>query len=603
MEQYNKVSVKPKLLAVISVLLLNYVLYIIIVTPPSEGYELSIYDAYPTYFFILILISFSCSFLGVLYNIFTRKITISCLANIFTIVMLNAVLVLLPIFRGYAFYQRHDALSHVGMIKDILISGHVGDNNFYPVFHIISSVIIQITNLNFFLIRELIPAYFYYLYVISISLISIKITGDRSAGLFAFLFASVPLLGGRRIAFTPSDNLFFLLPFIFYIFYLDLYKSSIETKVLLIVILLLIPYMHPEIVILLMIIFVLFPLSGYLSKAISKINQSANKGTWHLCLVLFTSFFTWFSMFSRFSFYTRRLYFSFLGAMSTPPIEYYSTLFSRSKLTEIEVLELFIKREGAHFIYLILASLVVLIIVKNMLSNRKVEFNHLFFGLVFLLSSFLMVISLFVDIVIGYERVLKYVILFSTLLVSVFFINYKKNLLLQKNKIFFLMIFLILIISTTISTFNLYPSPIIKSYNQQVTSMEISGTSWLIEFGDKNLEPIDMFITFGRFVHALQGYQYSMQENKLYATALYNTKRYPPDHFNYTHFGTLGESYSEDKYMLTNKLMKLFYFELWPKHARFTPNDFVKLNSDPTVDKIYLNGELEIYYIRGNRIS
>lgn len=591
-------DLKPKILATTSLLLLMFALYIVTTTPLATGYELSIYNAYPPYFFIVILISFSCSLLGILHSIYAEKIGISCLANIFAILAFNIILILLPLFRGYAFYERHDALTHVGIIKDILRSAHLSSDNFYPIFHVFPSVILQITDINnmFFLIREFIPLAFYIFYIFCIYLIVKEITKDSKASLFAFLFASVPLFGGQLTAFTPSDILFFIVPFLLYSFYLDLHAHSIKTKILFIIGLILVPYMHPEIVIFLIISFLLF----FILTKFFDLKNVTNKNVFlNPLLILFISFFIWFSTSSQFSLYSRRLYLWFSKEIGSAPINYYRTLLSRAQLSLNEFLELLIKREGARMIYFILASLTILVIIKNIFSKRKVERNQVFFGLLFLSVSFFAAFSLFNDVVVGYGRVLKYAILSSTILISIFLISYrdKTKVNTSKNKLFFLIVFCVLVTSTAISTFNLHPSPIVRSYNSQVTAMEINGANWLVEFGDRNIEPMDMFITFGRFVQAKQGYDYSMQEDRTYATALYSTKRSPPDHFNYMYYNTLGESYSEDKYLLTNKLMKLFYFELWPDIARFTTDDFRKIDIDATVNRIYENGEFVIRYI------
>ena len=126
----------------------------------------------------------------------------------------------------------------------------------------------------------------------------------------------------------------------------------------------------------------------------------------------------------------------------------------------------------------------------------------------------------------------------------------------------------------------------------------MEGTNWLVQFGNKKTAPIDVFITFGRFVHTIQGYEYSMNNNRIYSNSLYDLER-TPQTILIISIITLWKFYSDDKYLLTNKLMKLFYLELWPKINRFNQDDFAKLNNDITVDKIYFNGEFDIYCVHG----
>jgi len=606
-------DLKPKILAILSLIFLDFTLYIIATTPPAKGYELSIYNAYPSYVFLLILISFSCSMLGVLSTVIhtypnaKRRRKLYSVIFIFTIIVLNSILLLLPLFRGYAFYGRHDALTHIGMIKDILRTGYVGRNNFYPFFHIFSTATLQVTGINIFLIRNFISLLFYILYIFYIYLITKKITKDGKASLFAFLFASIPLLGNGLIDFTPSGNLFFIMPFFLYLFFLALYSRSTKMKILPIFGLILLPYMHPEIIVFFTTFLLLFFLFFIPTKS-ATVNIANKKNISRLApiylLIILVHSFVWLSGFSYFRLRMQTIYQWFFK--STPPITQYKTLLSRAGFSINEFIGLLIKREGAVMIYLICATLIVFMLIKNMIYNRrntkkikrKVDKMVLFFGLLFILWAFFTVFSIFNYIIIGFGRILKYVILSSTILISIFLIRYSKiNINASKKKIAFFIIFTILVTSLTISTFNLYPSPTTQNYNSQVTTMGINGASWLVEFGNKSVEPIDIFVVFGRFVHAIEGYQYSMQNDRKYATALYNVKRYPPDHFNYTYHETLGDSYMTDNYLLTNELMRQFYFKLWPAHARFTPDDFRKLDIDPTVNKIYENSEFEIRYI------
>lgn len=604
---------KSKVSTIVSLILLNFILYIIYNTSPVTGYELSIYDAYPSYFFVAVIVSFSCSCFGLLNAIQAGskgKMDISCIANIFVICMLGGILLLLPLFRGYAFYDRHDPLTHLGSIKDILQSGHLGTDNFYPTLHIFSSTIIQITNLyNFFLIREVIPPTLYVYFILCICILVKEISKNNRRSLFAFLFASIPILGGALITFTPSDTLFFTVPLIVYLLYLDVRLHSAETKVLLILTVISIPYAHPEIVVFSILSFLLFVVILWFFNhgGTTKESMSLN-----LPLILFISFFIWFSSFSQFFLYSKRLYLWFFERIGEIPIDRYSALLSRAQLPLSDLIELIFKREGALIIYFALAFSITLVVLRDLLLKRKVDVNQVFFGTLFLLTMLSAAFSLFNYTIIDFGRILKYAIFSSMVLIGIFlaqcnithvfvlktskFTNFRSKF---KRRMIQIFIFLILIIAMMISTFNLHPSPLIESYNPQVTAMEIKGSNWLVEFGDRGVEPVDMFLTFGRFVHAYEGYSFSMEEDKSYASALYSINRMPPDHFNYTFHNSLGESYSQDKYLLTNKLMKLYYFELWPKHARFTQDDFIKLSSDPTVDAIYSNGEFQIYHVHG----
>jgi len=72
-------------------------------------------------------------------------------------------------------------------------------------------------------------------------------------------------------------------------------------------------------------------------------------------------------------------------------------------------------------------------------------------------------------------------------------------------------------------------------------------------------------------------------------------------HFGYHNAAWLGQYYAEDTYMVLGERDRLRYVEVFPALAkyRFYPEDFQRLEKDPTVDKLYSSGGLDVYYIHG----
>ena len=365
-------DLKLKKLNVISLLLLNYAIYLVATTPPATGYELSIYCAYPSSLFIFLIVSYLFSIWIILHSIYIRKIEVSCLLSIFVIFLVNTVLILLPMIRGYAFYERHDALTHIGMIKDILNSGYIGNNNFYPILHIESGIILQITNIDVLPLKELMIFIFFILYIMSIYLLVSIITKNRIVSLVSFLFASIPLLGGRLIAFTPSDTFFFIIPFFIFVFYFGIEKPSVESRILLIILLLFAPYTHPEVVVSLLMFFLIFGILHYFSN-ITYVSENTNLSTINYILIIFTSFFIWFMQFSVFFTYGRRLLSSFIQETLNPPINHITTLISKSQISTYDFLELLMRKEGGDLVYIMLALIISFTIVKSVVSSKKVK--------------------------------------------------------------------------------------------------------------------------------------------------------------------------------------------------------------------------------------
>jgi hypothetical protein len=76
-------------------------------------------------------------------------------------------------------------------------------------------------------------------------------------------------------------------------------------------------------------------------------------------------------------------------------------------------------------------------------------------------------------------------------------------------------------------------------------------------------------------------------------------RRRVPYHFGYDENDSLGEYYSDDIYLVSTNKDKIIYEEVVPgvAHLRFIDNDFIQLDNDNTVLKLYENEYLRSYYI------
>ncbi|HJH26822.1 MAG TPA: hypothetical protein C5S37_08645, partial [Methanophagales archaeon] len=158
-----------KIIVIICFIFIITALTIIAKTPPAGGYEISIYDAYPWYFWVFIITSI---FTG---QIILLKSTLSSDKNdklwvfgFLAILTTNIILLFMPFIRGYATYGRGDVLTHIGLIKDILRTTSFGTDNFYPLDHILTASLSYITSINVEHAVNIIPPIFSLFYIISI---------------------------------------------------------------------------------------------------------------------------------------------------------------------------------------------------------------------------------------------------------------------------------------------------------------------------------------------------------------------------------------------------------------------------------------------------
>lgn len=597
-----------KLLSFIAPLLLFILYATLLANPQSTGYELSIYESYPFYFFILIALTLALSTYLSMYSIYQLNSKYYFIINVCWAFLTILLLYLIPLARGYAFFGRDDPLTHIGFIKDILNTGNFGQTNFYPIFHLFSYIIIILTGIvpneeNLISIRMLVPFLFFLVYTTFIFLITrLKVIENGNKNNLYSYISILLALAILNIAFTPADTLYLFFPLLLFIFYLDNKKRVWATRIIFIIILFLLPFGHPELVIFGLTLFIVYWIISYLiskyniSFSLDKMNSKLIRSN-HILLLL-TTFVIWYSTFTIFNRQVTRLGTWFIDQVGSSPLNVMVSTFNRADLPPIDFSFLIVKIYGSYILYLSFALIIGFLLLKKIINKKQIINDYaILFSLIPITIGFA-IISLFNDVILSYGRILKYPILFGTILIAIYLTNNYISIKNSKKK--FYAIFLLLIIASTITVFNIFPSPYLYSFNQQVTKQDISGNYWLINYGNRSIGTLDSYVLFGRYVDYKQGSDYSERYDRFYRIQTYGSKRFPPNNFNYTNSSALGTSYSSDRYMLTSNVVKDYYFKLFPNKARFTKEDFNKLdNSDHSVNILYENGEFNIYYING----
>lgn len=115
---------------------LSVVAIVLASMPPAMGFENTIYEQYPLWFWIIYVIGLSTSFISLLSKKFNHPYYF--VGSIFAYYF---VLYVIPIIRRYKVHGRgtSDLLVHIGEVKSILATGNV--TTFYPMTHISLSVL------------------------------------------------------------------------------------------------------------------------------------------------------------------------------------------------------------------------------------------------------------------------------------------------------------------------------------------------------------------------------------------------------------------------------------------------------------------------------
>ena len=124
--------------------------------------------------------------------------------------------------------------------------------------------------------------------------------------------------------------------------------------------------------------------------------------------------------------------------------------------------------------------------------------------------------------------------------------------------------------------------------------MDIDGFGWLLKYKLPGI--MVAHIIKGppnRFAEALLGYGNSNSQRVIDRGEGYIL----PDHFNYDSSSTLLDTYSDGAYIFLTKMDKILYSTIWRNIGRFHEEDFRLLYSDVAINKLYSNGESEIWKI------
>jgi len=330
-------------------------------------------------------------------------------------------------------------------------------------------------------------------------------------------------------------------------------------------------------------------------KFFSKLRQRATTPLL-LNLIIFV---TWMSTFWVWGQSIRNIFSWLWGEVTAIPINAMVSTLNKIDLKGIDILELYIKIYGHLLIFMIFSLIASSIIIKKIRLHKKYEFQNLFSLVVIFIGFVLFLVwLLLVPMGFGALRIMAYPAVIAIILGSFGMYEIIKS---KKKHMASLVILTILVISFGIGIFNVFDSPYILKPNLQVTHAEIYGYEWT--FNNKNPRTVLSAVMSEqpyRYVDALWGVRVRINRSdvKDYYTG---RESIIPDHFNYTNYTMVGNSYSEDGYIPLSDYDKHLYTEVWKVVGRYNYSDFERISYDPTMQKIYSNGGFDTFIVKSVR--
>lgn len=585
-------AVGRKSFVLLGMLSLGAVVLLLFLTPPAKGYEISLYRAYPWYFWGLIALCMLIGQFTILRSALVEDGDDDSWAYGFVLLLVtNAVLLLMPYIRGYPVYGRADVLTHVGYVQNIAVDGVIGSMNVYPNFHILIQMLSFATGVEPRGLINLVPVVISFVYFGSMYLVAQHLFDDRTKVLFAVAFLSVPV--STHLNATPFSMSILLAPFCIYLFIKEQQTNTLATRTALVVALIAQVIYHPLTALFLIITFGVYHV----------VRQSHRFGRSHLgptnvmslVLVVFTAWYYNFAgMIRRFE-----SVFGVLLATESGTSVYasYSETVARTSPALADLVRIAVFRYGLAALLVGLGALFLLVAYWLWRRDRyEMDLFTALFSVVFVVFSAGSVAFFVNDFIVGFGRPLAYSRLFNVVLAGALFYLLWQHLPIgwpQVGVRASLGVVLFLIVVLTI--YGMYPSPMSTGINHQVTEMELEGSEWVFENRNQDLLIDEFGISQYRPYDALYG-TYGIPNT------IRNENTLPPEHFNYTVNEHYGESYDRDTYLLLTKLGRVTYQEKFPDYRqywRYTPEDYDRIERDKTVTHVYDNGEFDAYLVNG----
>ncbi len=589
-----------RLSGTLSICFVAAAMVILAITPPATGYEISIYEAYPVYLYVLMAAALVCGFSVLVHTAVREAKSNWWVAGLVAVLVINSMVLLLPVLRGYVFYGRTDPGQHYGFAKDIELTGHFGApgsrfENYYPASHIWAVSLSQVTGLDLRTVVMVTPWIFWLLYVFSVLILAKLLAKKRRQQLLTTAFALPLSFIYLQASFFPSILIFFLAPLTLFLLYrLNIEEDKFGYTLLFVLMLLLLPLMHGGDTFSFLILFLCLGITKRVHEWL-KHKQGAparipNLG--NAMAILSVAWLLWFSSFLVFGRSVKSVFEWLLYGTGIGPAVLQLSVLEGAHASLLDIVDVFLRTHGHNLLFLVVAAVVIW-----RWFRKRGEMTSDYFAFSLILVTFLILSPVFYTApgVGEYRRVLPYAILAATLVNGFGLGDWLQSR--QRKTFAMLLIIIVLAVAATWGIFNVHYSPFIKSANGQVSRYDVSGMDWFLQHRNgKNLADQQRVMQYS--LSALILGNEATPKNIRWGT---NAEYQPPDHFGYDKYAMYGQSYTNDRYFLNDKLSRILLptvFAKFEPYWRWNESGWNRLENDPSVLKVYCNGEFEVFYVR-----
>lgn len=581
---------------------------------PASGYELTIYDSLPWFCWLLVSISFALGLLIIVIHAFSRAKSQWYLVGLVVVIISDIIFLGLPHFRGYAEYPSGDALTHLGMIRDIELTGEIGSENMYPIVHILGIGFREIAVLGYPSISILLYTTFNMFYLAGALLLARIITRDEKLSILMIALASPLIFSFLHTLIHPSVFSIFILPTLLYLYHkrVGLASNKVIVALMLIPFALLMTFSHPVTALFSIVVILTLNLAR---RAFARDNQTGfpnapkerrNRAGINNVVpaIMITCFFSWYLYFGSARIGLKNAVDFIVHGGGTSLYDYSTQALYTSGLSFNQSVLLFTYRYGDAVLYFALSLLGIVIATRAFLAKKERQHSNLsVFSILFLVASAASAFSLF-----GFTgeydatRVSRFFLAIAPFLIG-FTVGELANISSKSERnarqLAIAAIVAILVISTsTLSTYTIYGSPRTIQPNLMTTEKDIVGVEWFALHQDRDI----LTSTLGLGLNRIESFLFGDSVGQKFSSKL--DPRAIPSHFGYPDNSSLSITFNfEDRYLITGELARVAVYVLPSnianKALHYSVTDFETLSEDKAVARIYSNGEVDVWRVMG----
>jgi hypothetical protein len=547
-----------------------------------QGYVVDIYSVLPLSFYGASILCYLISSIVLLSERdLVRKF------GILLLVLNHLTILSIPYMLGYYSMGRADDMSYIGEYVHISRTGAIDGWDIYPGSLILGAVLSIVSGLPANGAAFVMPVVFSFVFIGGLVLCCRFFLKEEQLVNIAILSSFILYLGPYNFLNVPHALFFAYMPLFIFILSGYIKKPDFASAALVIIPTVLVPFMHPFIVLFVFALLLVLVLFG---RVLNRFIQGDYWRATRPLVILFTGFFSWFIYCDALLSGFRISYRSYLQRTTEPVLLETADKLARINVDLFKMTKLLFVYYSRYFIPLIVIGIALVLVylkrdqISDFLKNRTHFF--LIFYITFLVTEAVLFLNPMFSHVpdrmtnlnfMVYAQVPLFVLALSVVFAKSKFFNRQT-------------IILLLLLTGTwgLGLFGTFDSPNIFRTNVALTYNEVEGMEWF--YGVRDSENIIVPLSqIGRF-HDL--FDDGGSDNRISM----------PDHFGYdsSHrpFADINLEYGQQSYIVLLTLDELLYQEVpgWVEVGRYTAGDYVRFRNDQSVNaKIYDNLNIEVY--------